>query len=57
MMPEKVKKCESCEFCGEYTVNKYNVCWLMTDDEVMYIDDISDDCECKDYKKRGKKND
>ena len=56
-MPEKVKKCESCEFCGEYTVNKYNVCWLMTDDEVMYIDDISDDCECKDYKKRGKKND
>ena len=56
MIPEKVKKCESCEFCGEYTVNKYKVCWLITDDEVMDIDDIPDDYECKDYRQRGTKN-
>ena len=56
MMSEKVKKCESCEFCEEYSVNKYKVCWLITDDEVMYIDDIPDDYECEDYRQRGKGN-
>lgn len=47
-----MKKCESCEYCGEYTIYKYKVCWLLSDDEVMYIDCISEGYECEDYAER-----
>lgn len=50
-----MKQCETCEYCGEYTIYGYKVCWLMSDDEVMFIDDIEEGHECEDYKE--KKND
>ena len=50
-----MKQCETCEYCGEYTIYEYKVCWLMSDDEVMFIDDIEEGHGCKDYKE--KKND
>lgn len=43
-------KCEDCKFSGHYAGEL--VCWLYSDDEIMFIDEELAEWGCEDFERR-----